>query len=176
MPNSELWLADEAGRRLPPGGIGELVVRGSSLMRGYWRRPEETVRALREGPLPGEKVLHTGDWFRMDADGDLYFLGRKDDIFKCRGEKVSPKEIEAVLYELEEIAEAAVLGVPDEFDGMAIKAVLVVRSGRSIDTPHLLTHCRARLEPRLVPKFFELRSELPKTESGKIARAQLHAS
>jgi acyl-CoA synthetase (AMP-forming)/AMP-acid ligase II len=176
MPNSEIWLVDEAGGRVPPGEIGELVVRGSSLMRGYWRRPEDTARALRDGPMQGEKLLHSGDWFRMDEAGDLYFIGRRDDVFKCRGEKVSPKEVEAVLYELEEVAEAAVIGVPDEIDGMAIKAVLVPRSDAELSEQQLRKHCRLRLEPRLLPKFFEIRAELPKTESGKITRALLRAS
>ncbi|MBY0431809.1 MAG: AMP-binding protein, partial [Rhodospirillales bacterium] len=120
MPNTETYLVDDDGKRLGPDEIGELVIRGTSVMRGYWNRPDATARALRQGDIPGEMVLYSGDLFRMDEDGDLYFIGRKDDIFKCRGEKVSPREIENVLYEMEEIAEAAVIGVPDAIDGMAV--------------------------------------------------------
>ena len=93
MPNQEVYLIDADGRRLPPGSVGELVVRGSHVMRGYWRRPEETAQRLKSGPYPGERVLHTGDVFHMDEDGYLYFIGRSDDIIKSRGEKVSPKEV-----------------------------------------------------------------------------------
>jgi amino acid adenylation domain-containing protein len=175
MPNSETYIVDDDGHRLPPGEIGELVIRGTSVMRGYWRRPEDTARALRSGEIPGEMVLYSGDLFRMDEDGDLYFIGRKDDVFKCRGEKVSPKEVENVLYELPEIAEAAVIGVPDSIDGMAIKAFVVAREGHSLTEQTLRKYCRGRLEPQLVPKFFELCSALPKTDSGKITKSVIRA-
>lgn len=173
MPNCEAYIVDEEGRRLPPGAVGELVVRGANLMRGYWRRPEETARVLRDGELSGEKVLHTGDLFRQDEDGDLYFVGRKDDMFKCRGEKVSPREIENALFELQEIAEAAVIGVPDPIDGMAIKAFVVLREGCALGENALRRHCALRLEQRLTPRFFEFCPSLPKTESGKITRRLL---
>ena len=129
MPNTEVYIADERGERLPPGEIGELVVRGANVMRGYWKKPEETAERLRDGEIAGEKVLFTGDQFRMDDEGFLYFVGRTDDIFMCRGEKISPKEIENVLYELDAVGEAAVVGVPDPIDGMAIKATVVPREG-----------------------------------------------
>ncbi|NCW46334.1 MAG: long-chain fatty acid--CoA ligase, partial [Gemmatimonadaceae bacterium] len=148
MPNSETFIVDDSGNPLAAGEVGELVVRGTSLMRGYWRRAEETAHALRDGPL-GEKLLYTGDLFRADNDGDLYFVGRKDDVFKCRGEKVSPREVESILFEIDAVAEAAVVGVPDPIDGMAIKAFVVPRDGRSIGESDLRRHCRERLEPRL---------------------------
>lgn len=173
MPNSEAYIVDDDGRRLGSGEIGELVVRGSSLMRGYWRRPEETAKALRQGEMDGETVLHTGDLFRTDEEGDLYFVGRKDDVFKCKGEKVSPREIENVLHELDEVAEAAVIGVSDPIDGMAIKAFVVARPGSSMTEQSIRRHCRERLEPRLLPKFVELCGALPKTDSGKITKSVL---
>ena len=175
MPNSETYIVDDDGNRVGPGEIGELVIRGTSVMRGYWRRPEDTARALRGGDIPGEMVLYSGDLFRMDEDGDLYFIGRKDDVFKCRGEKVSPKEVENVLYELPEIAEAAVIGVPDPIDGMAIKAFVVLRDGQNLNEQTLRKHCRGRLEPQMVPKFFELCGALPKTDSGKITKSVIRA-
>jgi len=176
MPNSEAYIVDDGGRRCAAGQAGELVVRGSSLMLGYWNRPEDTARTLRDGGIAGERVLHTGDIFTMDADGDLYFVGRKDDVFKCRGEKVSPREVENVLYELPEIAEAAVIGVADAIDGMAIKACVVPIAGSRLAEANLRRHCAARLEPRLVPRFFDILSELPKTDSGKITKTALRAA
>jgi long-chain acyl-CoA synthetase len=173
MPNSEAYIVDEDGRRCDAREIGELVVRGACLMLGYWNRPEETARALRDGDLPGEKVLFTGDLFWMDEEGDLYFVGRRDDVFKCRGEKVSPREIEACLYELDGVAEAAVVGVADPIDGMAIKAHVVPRPGYEFSEVVLRAHCRKRLEPRLVPRLFQLCESLPKTESGKIQASVL---
>jgi long-chain acyl-CoA synthetase len=176
MPNSETYIVDDVGRHLGANEIGELVVRGTSLMRGYWHRPEETAKALRPGDIPGEMVLYTGDLFRMDEDGDLYFVGRKDDVFKCRGEKVSPKEVESALFELDEIAEAAVIGVPDPIDGMAIKAFVVPRSDSQITEQEVRRHCMARLEHQLQPKFVELCAALPKTDSGKVTKSVLRTS
>ncbi|NYZ17965.1 AMP-binding protein [Azospirillum sp. RWY-5-1] len=164
MPDCEAWIIDEDGRPAAPGVVGELVVRGANVMRGYWNQPEETARRLRDG------VFHTGDLFRADEDGFLHFVGRKDDMFKCRGEKVSPKEVEAALYELPGIAEAAVLGVPDTADGMAVKAFIVPREGAEVTEAAIRQHCRGRLEGHLVPKFIEFRAELPKTDSGKVRR------
>jgi NAD+ synthetase len=129
MPNEEVYVVDETGRRVPAGVVGELVVRGSNVMKGYWELPEETDRMLKAGPLPGEKVLHTGDLFRTDEEGFLYFVGRKDDIIKTRGEKVSPREVEDVLHAMPGVAEAAVIGVPDEVLGEAVKAIVRPQSG-----------------------------------------------
>jgi long-chain acyl-CoA synthetase len=173
MPNCEVWVVNANGEKCGPGEIGELVVRGSNLMRGYWRRPEETARALRDGPIPGEKLLHTGDLFCADADGDLFFVGRVDDVFKCRGEKVSPRMVENALYECEGIAEAAVVGAPDPVDGMAVKAFVVLRENCEMTEQMVRKHCMKRLETWLVPKIIQFCKELPKTESGKITRREL---
>lgn len=129
MPNTETYIVDDDGRRAAAGVEGELVVRGVSVMRGCWGKPEATAECLRDGEVKGEKVLHTGDRFRADDEGFLYFVGRRDDVFKCKGEKISPKEIEHVLYELEDVGEAAVIGVPDDIDGTAVKVVVAPRPG-----------------------------------------------
>ncbi|HYD57044.1 MAG TPA: AMP-binding protein, partial [Burkholderiales bacterium] len=100
IPGTEAYVVDEGGRKAAPGVVGELVIRGAHVMKGYWGDPQATDRALRPGPFPWERVLHTGDLFRSDEDGYLYFVARKDDIIKSRGEKVSPKEVETVLYEM----------------------------------------------------------------------------
>jgi len=176
MPNCEVHIVDDEGRCCAPREVGELVVRGSNLMRGYWRRPEETALALRDGDIPGEKVLYTGDLFWMDEEGDLFFVGRKDDMFKCRGEKVSPREVEACLYELPAVAEAAVVGVPHPTDGFAVKAFVVPRAGQEVTEDLLRKHCRQHLDALLVPRFFEICDSLPKTDSGKITRAALRKS
>ncbi|NLX97905.1 MAG: AMP-binding protein [Rhodopirellula sp.] len=173
MPNEEVYLVDEEGRRLGPGATGELVVRGSNVMKGYWELPEETDRRLKPGPLPGEKVLYTGDLFRSDADGYLYFVGRKDDIIKTRGEKVSPKEVENALYSHPEVVEAAVVAMPDAILGQAIRAVVARSKESRLTERELLRHCAARLEDFMVPQIIEFRDLLPKSGNGKIDKRQL---
>lgn len=173
IPNCEVYLVDEEHRRLPDGAEGELVVRGANVMRGYWGRPEQTSAKLIEGSLPNEKVLLTGDRFRSDDRGHLYFISRNDDIFKCRGEKVAPAAIEHVLYAMPEVAEAAVIGVEDASDGMAIKVVIVPVEGQQLSEQRIRRHCRANLDPQFMPKFIELRVALPKTDSGKLLRRAL---
>ncbi len=170
MPNEEVYIVDELGNRVGPGVVGELVIRGANVMKGYWELPEETDLCLRPGPLPGEKVLHSGDLFRADEEGYLYFVGRKDDIIKTRGEKVSPREVEDVIYALDGVAEVAVIGVPDPILGSAIKAVLTIRPGVHLSAQDVLRHCSTRLEDFMIPRLVEFRASLPKTESGKISK------
>lgn len=170
IPGTETYVVDEQGRRLGAGEVGELVIRGPHVMKGYWENTEATARALRPGPYPWESVLHTGDLFRTDEDGFLYFVGRMDDIIKTRGEKVSPKEVENVLYELPGIREAAVVGVADPMLGKAIKAVVARASGASLTAKDVQRHCARHLEDFMVPKLVEFRDELPKTDTGKISR------
>jgi amino acid adenylation domain-containing protein len=176
MPNEEVYLVDENGQRLPHGSTGELVVRGANVMKGYWELPEETAKMLRPGPYPWESVLYTGDMFRSDEEGYLYFLGRKDDIIKTRGEKVSPKEVEDVLYQLEAVQDAAVVGVSDPVLGQAIRAILTLRPGFTLTPQDVLHHCKSRLEDFMVPKQVEFRDALPTTPSGKVAKRALGAS
>ncbi len=172
IPGTEVWIEDEAGNRLGPGEIGELVARGRHVMRGYWENPEATAARYRPGPLPGERVCYSGDLFRMDEEGYMYFVGRKDDIIKSRGEKVAPKEVENVLYALQGVVEAAVIGVPDSIMGEAVKA-FVVANGTELTEADVLAHCRAHLEDFMVPKYVEFRHQLPKTSSGKIKKTGL---
>ena len=173
MPNEEVYIVDDAGRRAPAGTVGELVVRGSNVMKGYWELPEETCRMLKPGPLPGEKVLHTGDLFRMDEDGYLYFIGRKDDIIKTRGEKVSPREVEDVLHAMPGVAEAAVIGVPDELLGAAIKALVRPKAGVQLTAEQVIHWCSLKLETFMIPKFVDFQREFPKTSNGKINKREL---
>ncbi len=168
MPNEEVYLIDEAANRVGHGQTGELVVRGSNVMKGYWNLPEETAKMLKPGPLPGEMALHTGDLFRTDSEGYLYFVGRKDDIIKCRGEKVSPREIENVLSAIPELVEAAVIGVPDALLGEAIIAFVVPRENSKIVARDVLRHCAAHMEEFLVPQRVEVVASLPKSTNGKV--------
>jgi amino acid adenylation domain-containing protein len=172
IPGTEVWIEDEKGNRLGPGKIGELVVRGRHVMRGYWENPEATAKRYRPGPQPGERVCYTDDLFRMDEEGYIYFVGRKDDIIKCRGEKVAPKEVENVLYSFPGVIEAAVIGVPDPIMGEAVKAFVVDDNGGANEAK-ILAHCRFHLEDFMVPKYIEIRDELPKTTSNKIKKTTL---
>lgn len=173
MPNMEVMIVDDAGHRLPPESIGELVVRGPQVMRGYWEKPEATAERLKPGDIPGEMHLYTGDYFRMDSDGFLYFVGRRDDMIKSRGEKVSPQEVENTLYSLPGVQEAAAIGVPDEVFGQAIHAYLVLASGSNYTPQQVVRYCAQRVEPFMVPKYVTFLSALPKTASNKISKKNL---
>lgn len=169
IPNTEVFVVDGEGRPVPPGVVGELVVRGPHVMQGYWGNDEATAQVLRPGRNPWERLLHTGDLFRADADGFLYFIARKDDIIKTRGEKVAPREVEAVLLAHPGIADAVVFGVPDPVLGHAVAAT-VVRADPALTGQDVARHCAARLEDFMVPKIVEFRAELPKTDTGKVSR------
>jgi amino acid adenylation domain-containing protein len=169
IPNTEAFVLDDEGRPVRPGEEGELVIRGPHVMQGYWRNEAATAAMLRPGRHPWEKQLHTGDLFRTDEDGFLYFVGRKDDIIKTRGEKVAPKEVETVLHAHPGIAEAVVTGVPDPVLGHAIAAVVVLRD-ESLSAREIIRHCAMHLEDFMVPRHVEFRCELPKTDTGKVSR------
>jgi long-chain acyl-CoA synthetase len=173
MPNQELWLVDEAGRRLPNGNTGELVIRGSHVMRGYWEKPLETAERLKPGPIPGEMILYSGDIFRTDAEGYLYFVARKDDIIKSRGEKVCPREVENVLYGIPGVLDAAVIGVPDPMLGEAVKAFITLKQGAILSEREVIRHCLSKLESFMVPKAVAFVPALPKTDTGKIKKTGL---
>lgn len=174
IPNTEVYIVDEKGHRIhEPGKIGELVVRGSHVMKGYWNLPEETEKYFWPGSLPGEKVLFTGDLFKFDDQGFLYFISRKDDVIKVAGERVSPKEIEIVLCEIEGVSEAAVIGVADEILGQAIKAFVSLKKGSDLEREDIIRYCSSHLEGYMVPKFIEILDELPRSHHGKIAKKEL---
>ena len=173
IPGTEVWLEDTNGNRLGPEEVGELVIRGSHVMQGYWNNPEATAQWYRPGRYPAERLLYSGDLFRMDHDGFYYFLARKDNVIKSRGEKVAPKEVEQVLYKLPGVREVAVVGVPDELLGQAIKAVIACSDSQSLTKKEVLRHCAAHLEDYMMPSHVEFRESLPKTTSGKIDKKAL---
>lgn len=172
MAGTEAWIVDDQGDRiLEPGVVGELVIRGRHVMQGYWNLPEETAASLRPDPeRPGEKVLYSGDWFEMDEEGFLYFVSRKDDLIKSSGERISPREIEDCIYELEGVTGVLVTAVPDEFLGHAIRAVVAIASGSALDAHRIRSHCAENLERALVPKTVEVCDSLPQTPSGKLRK------
>jgi long-chain acyl-CoA synthetase len=172
IPGVELWVEDDQGHRLGPDQVGELVVRGRNVMRGYWRAPELSSKRFRSGATPGERLCYSGDLFRMDEEGYFYFVSRKDDIIKCRGEKVAPREVEQVLYAIGGVQDAAVVGIPDPLLGQAIKAFIVAPGG-TLTESGVIAYCKAHLVDFMVPRKVEFRTELPKTSSGKIRRLDL---
>jgi acyl-coenzyme A synthetase/AMP-(fatty) acid ligase len=168
-----MWIVDEDDRRGGPGVVGQLVIRGATVMKGYWGKPEATARKLKPGPLPGEQVLYTGDYCRIDAEGYLYFVSRGDEIIKSRGEKVAPKEVENVLMDIPGVREAAVIGVPDDLLGQAVKAFVVMEQGRTIGEKQLQKECQKRLENFMVPKSIVVVASLPMTDTGKLKKTAL---
>jgi long-chain acyl-CoA synthetase len=173
MPGTEAFLLDANGDPVPPGGVGILHARGPHVMVGYWNKPEQTAHMLRPGHHAADRVLCTHDVFRMDEDGFLYFQGRSDDIIKSRGEKVSPVEVENVLYSLQGVREAAVIGVPDEVLGQAVRAYVSLTSDSTLDERSIRRACQERLEAYMVPREVVILADLPKTDTGKIRKAGL---
>jgi acyl-CoA synthetase (AMP-forming)/AMP-acid ligase II len=173
IPGTEAWIVDDRGARVPPGVTGELVIRGPHVMSGYWRQPEETARSLRPGPLPAEVVLYTGDLFRMDREGFLYFVERKDDVIKTRGEKVAPRQVEEVIARLSGVAEVSVYGVPDDLLGEAIVASVTLSPGSVLSRAMIQRYCLTHLDAYMVPQTVDIRDALPTTPSGKVSRRML---
>ena len=153
-----------------PGEVGQLVVRGSHVMQGYWNLPDVTANVFRPGRYPAERLLYTGDYFTLDEDGFLYFKGRRDDMIKSRGEMVYPKEVEDVLYGLDGVVETLVVGDPDPILGQAIKAYVVRQDSSELTQRQVRQHCANNLEDFKVPRRVEFCDSLPKTSSLKIRR------
>jgi acyl-CoA ligase (AMP-forming) (exosortase A-associated) len=174
IPDTEILVLREDGSLCQPGEVGELVHRGPTVSMGYWGRPEDTDRVLRSNPLlppevgDCERVCYSGDLVKMDDDGFLYFVGRRDTMIKSSGFRVSPTEVEDALFRTGKIRGAAVIGIPDEMLGQAIKAFVVLRDGECIDPARLISECSERLPRYMCPKTIEVLNELPKTSSGKV--------
>ncbi|MDH3303971.1 MAG: AMP-binding protein [Gammaproteobacteria bacterium] len=167
IPSTDVMIADDAGKELPAGQIGEICIRGPQVMEGYWQRPEETAEVM----FPGG-WLRTGDIGRMDDAGYFYIEDRKKDMILVSGFNVYPNEIENVIVELDGVLEAAAIGIPDERSGEAVK-VFVVRKNDSVTEKDILDYSRKQLTGYKRPKFVEFRDELPKTNVGKILRRAL---
>ncbi|HWU45095.1 MAG TPA: long-chain fatty acid--CoA ligase [Bdellovibrio sp.] len=162
----EAKVVDRAGNELGPNEIGELVLKGPSCMAGYWKNESATRETLRYG------WLYTGDLVRRDSEGFYYVVGRKKDMYISGGENVYPVELEQVLRSHPDVAEAAVIGIPDEKWGEVGKAFVVPKNG-NLQTEQLLDHCRRNLAKFKIPKQFVFMNSLPKGDSGKILKRQL---
>ncbi|HEX9756190.1 MAG TPA: long-chain fatty acid--CoA ligase [Nitrospiria bacterium] len=165
--NARVVDMEEGTNVLSVGEIGELVVQGPQVMKGYWKKEEETQQVLREG------WLHTGDMARMDEEGYFYIVDRKKDMIKTSGENVYPRDVEEVLFQHPKVKEAVIAGLPDQFLGEKIKAYIVLKEGETASEEEILQFCRERLAKFKVPKQIEFRQELPKTMIGKILRRVL---
>lgn len=171
LPDIEAKLINaETGLPVPWGSdeVGELLLRGPNVMKGYWNKPEETADTIDD-----EGWLHTGDIARMDDDGYFYIVDRKKDMINASGYKVLPREIEEVLFTHPQVLEAAVAGVPDRYRGENVKAFIVAKPGAKPSADEIKAYCRERLAPYKVPRQIEFREELPKTQVGKVLRRVL---
>jgi acyl-CoA synthetase (AMP-forming)/AMP-acid ligase II len=174
IPNTEILVVNDQGRPCRPGEVGELVHRGPTVSMGYWGQPDLTARVLKPHPfvpsaLPeGEKVCYSGDLVRMDEEGFLYFVGRRDNMIKSSGFRISPTEVEEVLFQSGRVREAAVIGVPDDVLGQTIKAFVAPPDGESLDPAALLDFCAEKMPRYMVPKAVAICNALPKTPTGKI--------
>jgi long-chain acyl-CoA synthetase len=177
IPNTEAYIVDEGGNEITEARrAGQLVVRGSHVMAGYWGLHEKTSACLRPGRYPGERILYTGDTFEKDEDGFLYFLGRRDDMFKSSGQLVSPKEVEHVLHECDGIVEAAVIGVDDHVLGQAVVAFVVKTQASQLGEQDIIDFCSRRLERHMLPRRIVFCASLPRTSTGKILKSGLRDS
>jgi len=152
---------------LPPGEIGEIAVKGPQVMKGYWKRPEETAMSMRDG------WFLTGDLGYMDENGFFYVVDRKKDMIIAGGYNIYPRDVEEILYEHPEVQECVVAGVPDPYRGETVKAFIVLKEGARVTEEDLNQFCRENLAAFKVPRIYEFRKELPKTAVGKILRRKL---
>ncbi|MBN6151076.1 long-chain fatty acid--CoA ligase [Xanthomonas sp. AmX2] len=170
IPSTDACIKDDAGQVLPIGEVGELCIKGPQVMKGYWRRPEETASAI-----DTDGWLHTGDMARMDAQGFCYIVDRKKDMILVSGFNVYPNEVEDVIAMMPGVLEVAAVGVPDEKSGEVVK-VVIVKKDPALTAEDVKAHARANLTGYKLPRIIEFRKELPKTNVGKILRRELRDS
>ena len=174
IPDTEILVINEDGKPCAPGEVGELVHRGPTVSMGYWGQPELTAKVLRPHPfLPPElgdveRVCYSGDYVKTDDEGFLYFVGRRDTMIKSSGFRISPTEVEEVLFRSGLLKGVAVIGLPDEVLGQTIKAFVVSREASAVASEDLLAFCAGNMPKHMVPKAIEVLDELPKTTSGKV--------
>ena len=171
LPDTEarIFDADDGVEEMPLGEIGELALRGPQVMKGYWNRPLETAEAIRDG------WFYSGDLAYMDEQGYFYIVDRKKDVINAAGFKVWPREVEEVLYQHPSVRLAAVLGIPDDYRGETVKAVIALRESHDFTTEDLaradiLAHCQEHLASYKIPRIVDFREELPVSAAGKVLR------
>jgi acyl-CoA synthetase (AMP-forming)/AMP-acid ligase II len=162
-----IQIFDENERSLPPGKVGEIVARGPQVMKGYWNKPDETTKAIKNG------WFHTGDLGYMDEEGYIYLVDRKVDMIISGGENIYSREIENVLYSHPKVKESAVIGIPDEKWGEQIKAFIAVKEGEKLEEEEIIDFCKKSLAKFKIPKLIEFTDELPKDPNGKILKRVL---
>ncbi|WP_202080346.1 AMP-binding protein [Caldalkalibacillus salinus] len=167
-PDTEAKIVNlSTGETLPPGEVGELVVKGPQVMKGYWKRVVETDKVLRDG------WLYTGDIAKMDEEGFFYIMDRKKDMIIAGGFNIYPREIEEILFEHPKVMEASVIGIPDQYRGETVKAYIVAKEGQTLTVEELDQFSRRHLASYKVPHIYEFREELPKSIIGKVLRREL---
>jgi len=167
VPGVDIRIMNDDGIEVPDGEPGEITVTGDNVMLGYWNQPEEQSQVLRDGRL------FTGDLGRKDEDGYTFVIGRKKEIIKTGGNRVSAKEVEERILENENVSEAAVFGVEDDILGEAVKAVIVLKEGTGLTKKEIRNFCKQKLADHKIPKFIDFMDALPKYQSGKVNKLQL---
>ncbi len=170
LPGVEVAIWDDQNRVLQTGEIGEIMVRGRNVMKGYHHLPEETAKTITNG------WLHTGDLGKLDAEGYVTITGRKKDLIISAGENIYPREIEEILAQHPKVKEVAVIGVKDEVRGEVPKAFLIARDGVTLEEKELRSYCREHLANYKIPKHFEIVADLPRTPTGKVLKRMLSAN
>jgi len=160
----EVRIVDEKGGDVSVGEVGEIIGRSEAMMKGYWQLPKETTKKLKDG------WLHTGDMGKFDEDGYIYIIDRKDDMVISGGVNIYPREVEEVLYQHPAVSEASVIGVPDDYWGESLKAVIVLKEGATASEEEIIQFCKERLAGYKKPRSVEFWSELPKSLQGKILK------
>jgi acyl-CoA synthetase (AMP-forming)/AMP-acid ligase II len=160
----EVRIVDADDRDVAVGEVGELIVRSEAMTSGYWELPEETARTLRDG------WLHTGDYCRFDEEGYVFIVDRKNDMIISGGKNIYPREIEEVIYTHEAVLETAVIGVPDDYWGEAVKALIVLKPGGQATEEEIIALCKKTLASYKKPKSVEFRDQLPKSPTGKLLK------
>ena len=167
VPGYEVRVVDDAGNDVPTGEVGEIIMRSTTLMSGYWNLPEATASTLKDG------WLHTGDAGYFDEEKFLYIYDRVKDMVISGGENIYPAEVESALYGHPAIADVAIIGVPDERWGEAIKAVVVKKAGEEVTEGELIAYARERIAHYKCPKSVDFIDELPRNPTGKILKREL---
>lgn len=179
IPNTEILVVNTDGELCEPGEVGELIHHGPTVSMGYWGHQELTDKVLRPHPLPPPgvgnevRVVYSGDMVKRDEDGFLYFVGRRDNLIKTSGFRVSPNEVEDAIYQTGHLRDVAVVGIPDEMLGQKIIAFGVLKDGVEVGEADVLTDCVASMPRHMVPKSIEFLPSLPKTSSGKVSYSTL---
>jgi acyl-coenzyme A synthetase/AMP-(fatty) acid ligase len=179
IPNTDVWVIDDDGNEVAPGETGELIQRSPTMALGYWGDPEKTASVYRPNPLASPEtrdkdlVVYSGDLVKRGEDGFLYFIGRKDELIKTQGYRISPGEIEDLLTSIPEVSEAIAYGRPDEMLGQRIEAVLSLNNGTAFTDEDVRKRFAEKAPYYMIPRKITIIPELPKTATGKIDRSAL---